>query len=286
VLNYAIKTYGGVDTEIHIFLTSALVGGEWSALRLGHFTPEERAPGTHWIGGWVDPRVNLDDLKKRKFLTLPGLEMRLLGCPARSQSLYRLCYPGSIKHNYSIIYKYCFLKDIQNKFEWNFWGKKVAIIIHERNRLLVSTEVKTAWMGWGKRRQTSERIACLRPVIQIEASQFWSRVLPTLLWALVLSIIILPESFTLTAKWLWICVYFFPRPMIWIHLYNSGTCVRNSCLRSRSLGLYRAWAINIPSNLLATKSKTNESGYNPRQEGHAPCGWIHLQATVYLLLPA
>jgi hypothetical protein len=32
---------------------------------------------------------------EEKFLTLPGLELRPLGHPARSQSLYRLCYPGS-----------------------------------------------------------------------------------------------------------------------------------------------------------------------------------------------
>jgi hypothetical protein len=31
---------------------------------------------------------------KRKFFTLPGLELRTLGRPARSQSLYRLRYPG------------------------------------------------------------------------------------------------------------------------------------------------------------------------------------------------
>jgi hypothetical protein len=30
-------------------------------------------------------------------LTLPGLELRPLGRPARSQSLYRLRYPGSYK---------------------------------------------------------------------------------------------------------------------------------------------------------------------------------------------
>jgi hypothetical protein len=33
-------------------LTSALDGGEWSASRPGHFTPTERAPGTHWIGAY------------------------------------------------------------------------------------------------------------------------------------------------------------------------------------------------------------------------------------------
>jgi hypothetical protein len=48
------------------------------------FTPGERAPGTHWIEGWVDLRAGLDDLEKRKFLTLPGLELRSLGLPARS----------------------------------------------------------------------------------------------------------------------------------------------------------------------------------------------------------
>jgi hypothetical protein len=39
-----MKTYGGVDVEIHIFLTLALVGGEWSASRSDCFTSEERAP--------------------------------------------------------------------------------------------------------------------------------------------------------------------------------------------------------------------------------------------------
>jgi hypothetical protein len=32
-------------------LTSALDGGEWSASCPGRFTPRERTPGTHWIGG-------------------------------------------------------------------------------------------------------------------------------------------------------------------------------------------------------------------------------------------
>jgi hypothetical protein len=43
----------------------------------------------------VDPRAGLDDVEKRKFLTLPGLELRPLRRPARSQSLYRLRYSGS-----------------------------------------------------------------------------------------------------------------------------------------------------------------------------------------------
>jgi hypothetical protein len=63
----------------HIFLTMALVGGERSTSSPGRFIPGERAPGTHWIGGWVDLRASLDDLEKRKFLTLPGLELQPLG---------------------------------------------------------------------------------------------------------------------------------------------------------------------------------------------------------------
>jgi hypothetical protein len=32
----------------------------------GQLHPTERAPGTHWIGGWVDPRAVLDTVVKRK----------------------------------------------------------------------------------------------------------------------------------------------------------------------------------------------------------------------------
>jgi hypothetical protein len=63
---------------------------------VGSFTPGERAPGTHWIGGWVGPRTGLHDMGKRKFLALPGLEVQPLGRPALRQSLYRLRYPGSV----------------------------------------------------------------------------------------------------------------------------------------------------------------------------------------------
>jgi hypothetical protein len=38
----------------------------------------------------VDPGAGMDDVEKRKFLTLAGLELRHLGRPARSQSLSRL----------------------------------------------------------------------------------------------------------------------------------------------------------------------------------------------------
>jgi hypothetical protein len=41
--------------------------------------PGERAPGTHWIGVLVGPKAGLDNVEKRKFLTLLGLEFRPLG---------------------------------------------------------------------------------------------------------------------------------------------------------------------------------------------------------------
>jgi hypothetical protein len=90
-----MKAYRGVDVYIHVFLTSALVGGELSASRPGRFTAGERSPGTHWRGGWVGPRAGMDDVEKRKILPLPELELRSLGRLARSQSLYRLRHHGS-----------------------------------------------------------------------------------------------------------------------------------------------------------------------------------------------
>jgi hypothetical protein len=89
-----MKTYGGVDVYSHIFLTSALVGGEWSASRPCRFTAGENASGTHYTGGWLGLITGLD-VEKRKFLTLTGLKLRPLCRPASSQSLYQLHYPGS-----------------------------------------------------------------------------------------------------------------------------------------------------------------------------------------------
>jgi hypothetical protein len=63
-MHYVMKMYEGVDVQTHVFLTLALVGGEWSPSRPCRFTSGERAHGTHWIGGWVGPRVGLDDVGK------------------------------------------------------------------------------------------------------------------------------------------------------------------------------------------------------------------------------
>jgi hypothetical protein len=59
-----MKTYGGMDVQIQVFLISALGGGEWSPSRSSRFIYKERVPGTHWIGGWVGPRTGLDTAEK------------------------------------------------------------------------------------------------------------------------------------------------------------------------------------------------------------------------------
>jgi hypothetical protein len=48
------------------FLTLPLDGRGLSASCPGHLTPEEIALSTHWIGNWVDPRVGLNTVEKRK----------------------------------------------------------------------------------------------------------------------------------------------------------------------------------------------------------------------------
>jgi len=49
--HHAMKTYWGSEGIDNHSLTSALGGREWSASRPGYFTPKERTPGTHWLGG-------------------------------------------------------------------------------------------------------------------------------------------------------------------------------------------------------------------------------------------
>jgi hypothetical protein len=75
---------------MHVFLTSALDGGEWSASHPGHFTAEVRAPGTRCIKVWVGLRAGLDAMAKRK---------KPYHCPRRELNPRRparniCCYPS------------------------------------------------------------------------------------------------------------------------------------------------------------------------------------------------
>jgi hypothetical protein len=53
-----------------------------------------REPRTHWIGGWVGPRVNVDAMEKRK-ISYPRRESKLDYSVIHPVAylLYRLSYP-------------------------------------------------------------------------------------------------------------------------------------------------------------------------------------------------
>jgi hypothetical protein len=69
---YDVKTCGGVDIWIRVFLTLTLDGDEQLDSRPGSFTPGERTPDNLRIGDWVGPNVDLDSGEKQILLTLPG----------------------------------------------------------------------------------------------------------------------------------------------------------------------------------------------------------------------
>jgi hypothetical protein len=58
-----------------------LDGSEWSPSFSGCFTPNERAPYTQWIGGWMGPVVGLDAVENREipYLGLLRNELWFLG---------------------------------------------------------------------------------------------------------------------------------------------------------------------------------------------------------------
>jgi hypothetical protein len=61
---------GGIAPTIHCQTRD---GVDWSYSHPGRFTPGERSPGTHCIGGWVGPTAGLDAVENRKTLPLPGI---------------------------------------------------------------------------------------------------------------------------------------------------------------------------------------------------------------------
>jgi hypothetical protein len=71
----------------HVFLTSALIGGEWSAWRHSRFTPVGKTPKY-----LLDTRLSGH---QRTFLVLTGLEIRPVSRLSAGKQLYRLHNPGS-----------------------------------------------------------------------------------------------------------------------------------------------------------------------------------------------
>jgi hypothetical protein len=63
---------GGVEKELHGFLTLALNRGEWLGSCTSRFTQVERAHCTHGIGGWLALSATPDVITKRKFCDPAG----------------------------------------------------------------------------------------------------------------------------------------------------------------------------------------------------------------------
>jgi hypothetical protein len=59
-----------VEVNFYSVSTSALGGGEWSPSHPSRFIPKEKAPGIHWIKGWMNLSSGLDILAKRSCLPL------------------------------------------------------------------------------------------------------------------------------------------------------------------------------------------------------------------------
>jgi hypothetical protein len=96
---------------------------------------QRNGPGTHWIGGCVGLRTNLDAAEKINVLTLTALEHRPLGRSACRLSLYQLQYPG---------YLYLYLV----KLMIESWFLKLRC----QHILLVNiNEVDLTWCPWNMR---------------------------------------------------------------------------------------------------------------------------------------
>jgi hypothetical protein len=78
------------------------MSGQLHALAALPPPPRKRAPGTHWIGGWVGSRASPDDVERRKILLLAELELDLSTVqPVASLYTNQLSYPKSL-YTYTI----------------------------------------------------------------------------------------------------------------------------------------------------------------------------------------
>jgi hypothetical protein len=80
--HHYVKMYWGSGGSTPGILNLSARWNWMVSFTLRHFTPRKKAPGTHWIGGWVGPRAGLDAVAKRK---IPSSSWELsAGRPDRS----------------------------------------------------------------------------------------------------------------------------------------------------------------------------------------------------------
>jgi hypothetical protein len=86
-----MKTCRGMEVWLHVFLTSALDGGEWSVSRPCRFTPRETGPRYPLDRKQDGPQSRSGRSGACKILAPAG--NRTPGRPNHSPSQYRLSYP-------------------------------------------------------------------------------------------------------------------------------------------------------------------------------------------------
>jgi hypothetical protein len=72
IKHYAMKMYGGVNVQFYAFLPSVLDLSEWSISHHGRFNPRKKAPGSHWMGGRVNPKAGLGATQNRNISRSAG----------------------------------------------------------------------------------------------------------------------------------------------------------------------------------------------------------------------
>jgi hypothetical protein len=83
IKHHAMKTYGGAEVYLHVFLTLVMDRDDWSVPHRGCISLGERASHISRIG-WLGPKADLEALEKRKTFALLGTEPGILGRPDHS----------------------------------------------------------------------------------------------------------------------------------------------------------------------------------------------------------
>jgi hypothetical protein len=89
-----MKTYVEVDVYIHVFLTSVLVKGEWSASCPGRFNPRRKSPCYPLDRRLIGPQNRSGRRGEEKNIAPTGTQLQPLGHQTRSQSRIDENYEG------------------------------------------------------------------------------------------------------------------------------------------------------------------------------------------------
>jgi hypothetical protein len=86
-------TYETMKVYLQVFLVSALDQSEQQLHDPATLALGERAPCTHWTGGWVGPRAGLNTVEKRKSPVLARINPNFLVIESITKSLYWVIVP-------------------------------------------------------------------------------------------------------------------------------------------------------------------------------------------------